>query len=190
MTDRATPLLCAYEPCPREFIPGRPNQRYHAEACQRAAYKARTGGGTLADLSVCAYQPCGREYHPAANNQRYCSKECGTSARALIWGVGERTRLATASRGAVSEMVAACDLMERGYEVFRALSPACSCDLIALGPDGALRIEVRTGRRNTVTGQLMFARNDGRGTTKRSDGDLDHYAIVASTQVAYDPPLP
>jgi hypothetical protein len=82
--------------------------------------------------------------------------------------------------------------MRRGYHVFRALSPACSCDLIALAGDRALRIEVRTGRLRR--GELHFSRN--REWTKRTEADLDHYAVVVydeqggASQVVYDPALP
>jgi len=90
----------------------------------------------------------------------------------------------------MSEMAAAIDLMKRGYEVFRALSPHCSCDLIALGPDGALRIEVRTGYRSPVSGILQFARN-GPARRGHSEEKLDHYAVVIGygQEIAYVPPL-
>jgi hypothetical protein len=87
-------------------------------------------------------------------------------------------------------MAAAIDLMKLGYEVFRALSPACSCDLIALGPAGALRIEVRTGYRSPASGELIFARN----TIKKGRGEevLDHYAVVVDygAEIVYLPELP
>lgn len=47
--------------------------------------------------------------------------------------------------GAISEMAVAIFLMSRGYSVFRALSPACLCDLIAIKEDKITRVEVRTG---------------------------------------------
>jgi hypothetical protein len=88
-------------------------------------------------------------------------------------------------------MVAAVDLMKRGYEVFRALSPACSCDLIALAGGRSLRIEVRTGIRSPVSGRVSFPRNGGTVTKNRTPGDLDHYAVVVAGEVAlYEPPLP
>lgn len=39
------------------------------------------------------------------------------------------------------------DLLAAGFEVFRALSPACSCDLIVLSKGKLVRVEVRTGAR-------------------------------------------
>lgn len=42
-------------------------------------------------------------------------------------------------------MRVAADLMKQGYSVFRALSPACFCDLIAVKRDKVMQIEVRTG---------------------------------------------
>ena len=50
------------------------------------------------------------------------------------------------TKGAAAELRVAADLMMRGYHVFRALSPACPCDLIAYR-DGEppIRIEVKSG---------------------------------------------
>lgn len=66
-------------------------------------------------------------------------------------------RTSTGAIGAANELRAAVFLMRRGYEVFRALSPTCSCDLIVL-KDGLLkRVEVRTGRRAT-NGTSVYAK--------------------------------
>jgi hypothetical protein len=108
--------------------------------------------------------------------------------------MGGRPKLPTGTTGALSEMAAAMDLMMRGYEVFRALSPTCSCDLIAAKPGAsALRIEVRTGQISHITGRTSFPRN-GKGKDKRDESVLDHYAVVvyigAIPHVTYEPPLP
>ena len=57
--------------------------------------------------------------------------------------------LPTATVGAISELRVAIDLFEKGYEVFRALSPTCSCDLAILNDGKLLRVEVKTAYRNT-----------------------------------------
>ena len=136
---------------------------------------------------------CGVDFIPSGRNQsrrRYCSPKCG-SAASVRRHFGPPRGLSCGTMGAISEMAAAVDLMKRGYEVFRALSPASSCDLIALGSFGALRIEVRTGQRSLVTGKLTFPRN-GSGN-KRSETDLDHYAVVVhhgvEVEVLYVPEL-
>lgn len=52
------------------------------------------------------------------------------------------------NRGAISELLVAADLLDKGFDVFRALSQHASCDLIALDADGSVsRIEVRTANR-------------------------------------------
>jgi len=48
--------------------------------------------------------------------------------------------------GAASELVACAYLMRAGYEVFRAVSPSTSCDLIACRDGVTKRVEVRSGR--------------------------------------------
>ena len=54
-----------------------------------------------------------------------------------------RSGLSTPTVGALAELMVAVDLMRRGYEVFRALSPSASCDLAILGTSGLRRVEVR-----------------------------------------------
>ena len=53
--------------------------------------------------------------------------------------------LSSGTVGAIGELMVSVDLMKKGYEVFRALSPSCSCDLAILKDKKLLRIEVRTG---------------------------------------------
>lgn len=50
----------------------------------------------------------------------------------------------TGSVGAMNEMLVAADLLRRGYEVFRAVSPCAPCDLLVLSGALLLRVEVRS----------------------------------------------
>ncbi len=85
--------------------------------------------------------------------------------------------LSTGSVGAIAELIVSVDLMKRGYEVFRALSQACSCDLLALKHGVAIRVEVRSASYNK-NGTIGFARSNIRGeqiaAVTHSDGVI-HY---------------
>lgn len=65
-------------------------------------------------------------------------------------------------KGAIAELAVAADLLKRGYEVFRAQSSTCSCDLIAMidSEDGTefemLRIEVRTAGIDKRDGRVCY----------------------------------
>lgn len=116
--------------------------------------------------------------------RRFCSKACRaeqTSADHLE--SRGRPRLATATTGAVSELLAAVDLTRRGFSVFRAVSPACSCDLIALMGGRVLRVEVRTASEKLKSGRLSFSR------ARKDAGRSDVYAIVWGSDVHYEPSL-
>lgn len=53
--------------------------------------------------------------------------------------------IATGTMGKVGEMRVALDLLSRGRQVFEAVSPSTSCDLIYIGHRGRLiRVEVRS----------------------------------------------
>mgnify|MGYP001607408067 CR=1 FL=1 len=124
--------------------------------------------------------------------QVYCRTRCSqvALARKKRYTGSYGISLSRGTRGAVSELRVAVDLLERGYEVFRAVSQACSSDLIALSSGQILRIEVRTGARYSPTGSLSFPRN-GTGNDKRSEECLDHYAVVVHGEpVIYIPELP
>jgi len=69
------------------------------------------------------------------------------------------------TKGAISELLVAGDLLFKGYEVFRAVSPACSCDLIAQKNGRLTRIEVRTGALNK-NGSVCFP---------KKSRDIDHH---------------
>lgn len=47
------------------------------------------------------------------------------------------------AKGAWGESLVCANLLERGYEVFRSISPGSPCDLIAMRGDLLLRVEVR-----------------------------------------------
>jgi hypothetical protein len=123
-------------------------------------------------------------------DQRYCDKECVRLGRQKRrYGEGfqtmqDRLNISSGSLGALSELVACADLMRRGYEVFRAVSPTASCDLIATHGPVSLRIEVRTGYRMT-DGRLDYPK------FSKDIGRCDVYAVVLDgSEVQYDPDLP
>jgi hypothetical protein len=63
--------------------------------------------------------------------------------------------------GAIGELIVSADLLQKGYEVFRALSPSSSCDLAILTKEKKLiRVEVKTGYRTKMTGRLGCAKPD------------------------------
>ena len=66
---------------------------------------------------------CGRDIKPSFT---FCD-ECREGAA----NFNHKLPLSTATVGAISELVVCVDLAKKGYEVFRAISPSCSCDLIA-----------------------------------------------------------
>lgn len=107
----------------------------------------------------------------------YCSTRCAAGSRRVT----TRLDLPPATVGAVSELVASADLMRQGFAVFRAMSPACSCDLLILCDGIVQRVEVRTGQR-LVNGNFSFP-------LRHTDaGRFDILAVVIeNTDVYYYP---
>jgi hypothetical protein len=103
---------------------------------------------------------CGLVFSPYRSHQKRCSLECtkveGAKGIVKSWGIS------CGSLGALAELLASVDLMKRGYEVFRALSPACSCDLIAMKAGVILRVEVRSARRK-IDGAVRYPTKNIKG---------------------------
>lgn len=83
--------------------------------------------------------------------------------------------------GAFNELMVSADLLLRGVHVFRAVSPSCPCDIIALHDAKIIRIEVTTGYL-TVDGDVSFNRHD------TSNYDVVA-AVVARETIVYLPDI-
>jgi hypothetical protein len=69
----------------------------------------------------------------------------------------------TATVGAMTELLICADLIRRGYDVFRAVSPACYCDIIARKEEVTLNVEARTGFKSGA--RLQFLKRYRQGVT-------------------------
>lgn len=58
--------------------------------------------------------------------------------------------LPTVTIGAMSELQVTVDLLGNGWDVYRSVCQAARCDLVAVKDGRVLRIEVRSGKRNTL----------------------------------------
>lgn len=83
-------------------------------------------------------------------------------------------------QGTIGELLVSADLLARGYAVFRAMSPACPCDLIAMRSSEVTRVEVRTGSVSTA-GTLSTS------LQPKDDGRFDVLAVAVAGQVGYLP---
>jgi hypothetical protein len=118
-------------------------------------------------------------------NAMYCSRACRNAQQVVEWNELNpgRKNIPTASVGAISELLVAADLLGRGYEVFRAVSPACSCDLAILSSGVLTRVEVRTGVIGK-TGKVYVS-----FSKKHDVGRSDVLAVVVNGQITYTPEL-
>ena len=79
----------------------------------------------------------------------------------------------------VGELRVCIDLLSKGFEIFHAVSPNCSCDLAVLKDGKLIKIEIRTGYR-TRNGTLQWGKNKFRA---------DMWAIVLKDEIIYVPEL-
>jgi len=116
-----------------------------------------------------------------------CSKACGKELVRQAYKLANPTRgISPGKVGALNELIVSCDLIRRGYDVFRAVSPSCSCDLAVLGSDGEfLRIEVTTGSLNIWSGKAFYPPHDPSRydviAVVIGDGVINYYPDIKKT---------
>ena len=96
--------------------------------------------------SVCKI--CKKTELTFATNKIYCS-ECAKDTR--IGKVYDGVSVGTV--GAIAELEVSQDLMKKGFDVYRALSPQSKSDVVAIKKDKILILEIRSGyksRCNTI----------------------------------------
>lgn len=137
---------------------------------------------SFSDLKSCVH--CKNYFPPGDGKSLFCSKKCrdAFNGESIKSYPGLKTSKGTI--GAISEMRVCVDLLLKGYDVFRAVSPSCSCDLIALKGDRKIRVEVRTGSVSARTGKRQCRKS------ARDEGRYDCYAFCYHDSIVYEPELP
>lgn len=116
-----------------------------------------------------------------------CSRKClNSEAKERYLTLNSRDeQLSRGTMGAIAELAVCCDLLKRGYEVFRSVSPSTSCDLAVLRDNQLLRVEVTTSYiRQNGTPQ----RPSGKDKDKHKY-DLLAYYLPKTHSIIYEPEL-
>ncbi|MGH7745478.1 MAG: hypothetical protein ACREQ5_11910 [Candidatus Dormibacteria bacterium] len=135
--------------------------------------------GRKYDTKICIV--CSKPFAPKTSWQKVCLKACRNALAKTP--ASAYPHLCTNAIGAIGELRVSVDLLAKGYEVFRAVSPSSSCDLIAIKNGRSLRLEVRTGRVYRTTGKMSYT------IQPKDAGKSDHYAIVLTDEIVYHPAL-
>jgi hypothetical protein len=181
-----SPYDCARCQAPIPEARRRIHARYCSQSCARARERERKQAlRPPVNPTTLRCLRCDDPIPPERLRRRslYCTKAC--------YRLGVHTALRTerayplasskGTTGAISELRVAADLLSRGYEVFRALSPACSCDLAILVHHQIYRVEVKTGSIHPRTGTVSFATTPIRA---------EILAVATREAIFYTPALP
>jgi hypothetical protein len=112
---------------------------------------------------------CGEWFSTQNSVKRYCSRTCQVGRKNLerkTINNGRVNGIPTGTVGAISELMACVDLMNKGYEVFRAMSPSSNCDLIGIKNEVIHKYEVRTGNYEKTADGLKLSWSNQRSSGK------------------------
>jgi len=119
-------------------------------------------------------------------HRKYCSRHCSLYARSIAYHKANPRKYKSISSiscgtvGAISELRVIVDLLSRNFDVFRAVSPTSSCDLMVFKDGEGLRIEVTTGHYST-TNKILYPTH--------SPDRYDTIAVVIGDEIHYLPDL-
>ena len=112
----------------------------------------------------------------------YCSDKCRRRLAAEQYKSRNydqhELKVCTGTVGAINELRVCVDILSKGFEVFRAVSPSCSCDLAIIKNKKLTRVEVTTGH---------FCANGKLFSVKKDKTKFDLLAIVTKTKIIYSP---
>lgn len=112
-------------------------------------------------MAICGF--CGKDMsgiRPFSHYRRWCSPRCRREGYAKDYRKkNPKTDLPSGVVGSMHELMVCIDLMKRKFNVFRAVSQSCPCDLGVLIGDRMVRIEVTTGNKS-LTGSVNYPPHD------------------------------
>ena len=128
---------------------------------------------------------CGKEITGKwiSERRRFCTLAC---SRAFMKNIYKKLNprahnLISGDVGLLHELKVVCDLMVRGYEVFKAMNGGASCDLAILKNGKLIRVEVTTGTR--LPG----------GKIVRPPKNLNQFEVLATVfhdgEIVYEPKI-
>lgn len=170
------------EQCKKSFISYRTT---HMKYCSKACRNKKINDKNLSNI-ICL--GC-KKIFTAGNDKKkrkYCSISCRTNFyNKKTKGLNnscDLNNICAGTLGAVHELVICIDLLKKGYEVFRSVSPACSCDLAIIFEGKLFRVEVTTGSYN-CSGNITYP--------KKNKNKFDILAICFKNgNIIYKPDLP
>jgi len=140
---------------------------------------------------------CNKGFVSKQASTKTCSDECRRKRATMLNGRysayfspymnSDKTNktISSSTVGAISEIEISSDLMKKGYAVFRAMSPSCFCDLIAIKKGKLFKIEVRTGYIG-LKNQISFAWNEkDRGNLKEKNINLIAIYVKNKDKIYY-----
>jgi len=116
---------------------------------------------------------CGTNFSTSHYQAKFCSNICRSHFHLKRTGRQGIPGVPNGTVGAITEMRVASYFMQKGYNVFRSLSPSCFCDLIAIKDKEILKIEARTAYLSEH-GTLSFP--------KKTKGNIDIFGLYIANK--------
>lgn len=105
---------------------------------------------------------CNKIMEDVLPHRKFCNKKCKRQYVVKKYEVGKYSAIGISNStiGAMHEMLVCADLLGKGYEVFKSISPHSSCDIAIIKDGNLLRVEVTTGQILSSSGKVCRPHKD------------------------------
>lgn len=123
---------------------------------------------------------CNLEFIRNNINRRFCSVECRQKYHHGYKSYSDKN-IAKKNKGTYAELAVYCDLLSRGYDVFKNLTPHSAFDLVAYKKEiGLFGVEVKTG---FISGDGNLIRG---GSLKHKEHDVLAVYLKNNGEIIYE----
>jgi hypothetical protein len=166
--------------CGKDFVATNKNQKYCGDQCRNEEMNRRR---ECIESFKKECPVCNKIFSTHRFNQKYCSPECSKSKP---WDsfVDLKFKISPGTKGTITEFLVCVDLMKRGYNVFRAISPNSPFDIIAVNHQATHRIEITSG--NMIGEKLIYNKHN----KWKDHFDIIAVVILSGNKIIYIPEIP
>jgi len=94
-------------------------------------------------------------------DRKFCGEICSKKYKQKVYrSLNPPLNLTTGMVGCLHELEVTCDLIKRGFHVYRAVSGNSDCNLAIVKDNKLIRVEVTTGRYEPKEGKYFYPHHD------------------------------
>lgn len=112
---------------------------------------------------------CSESFYTKRKDRLFCSRLCKQKKYNIDIGHIKTKTMTAPTLGAKSELLVSAWLLNRGFDVYRSVSPSSACDIVAIKKEKVYKIDVKTCYKSNKTGNIAYSTNNSYNRSYKPD---------------------